>query len=113
MGVEAGKAAERRGDNSQVMSCLKDGLPNRVPPAEDGTVETTVRRAAQAAKEAGMRVYTIGIGAQNDINPQLLGECATDPSGFHYAPDPEDLGGIYTQIAHTIGCPPDDFWGGR
>ncbi len=113
MGLEAGKGAARRGDNSLVMIFLTDGLPNRVPPAEDGTVETTVRRAAQAAKDEGMRVYTIGIGAQNDINPQLLGECATDPSGFHYAPDPEDLGGIYTQIAHTIGCPPDDFWGGR
>lgn len=112
-GLEAGRGAARLADNSLVMIFLTDGLPNRVPVAEDGTMETTVKRAAQAAKDAGMLVYTIGIGAQNDINPQLLGDCASDPGRFHYAPDPEDLGGIYGQIAHSIGCPPSDFWAGR
>ncbi len=112
-GLEAGRGGARRADNSLVMIFLTDGLPNRVPVAEDGTMETTVKRAAQAAKDAGMLVFTIGIGAQNDINPQLLSDCASDAGRFHYAPDPEDLGAIYGQIAHSIGCPPSDFWGGR
>lgn len=112
-GSEALPTELRLAGNTPVIVLLTDGLPNRVPPAEDGTMETTVLRAAQRAKDAGIRIYTIAIGQPSDTNPDLLEACATDPSLYFYTPDPEDLGLIYTQIAHSFGCPRDSFWGGR
>ncbi len=92
-------------NTTPVLILLTDGRPNRVPPdPEDGTMETTVRKAAQRAKDAGARVYTIGIGASEEINAALMRQCATSPADFFYTPDPEALAGIYTQIAYSFGC---------
>jgi Mg-chelatase subunit ChlD len=107
-------APERRQPgNTPVMILLTDGLPNRVPLAEDGSQETTVLRAAAAAKATGIDVYTIAIGAATDTNPALLTGCASVADHYYYTPDPEDLATIYKAIAHAIGCPPDAFWGRR
>lgn len=113
VGAEAIQTGNRRSQNTPVLILLTDGLPNRVPPAEDGRMETTVLRAAAAAKAAGITVYTIAIGAPEDTNPELLRDCATDPDHYFYTPDPEDLDAIYRAIAYSIGCPPESFWGGR
>jgi Ca-activated chloride channel family protein len=91
--------------STPVVVFLTDGLPNRVPPAEDGRMETTVLRAAEKAKDAGIRIYTVGLGLPTDIDPVLLRDCATNPSDFFYTPDPDELGQIYTHIAYTFGCP--------
>jgi Mg-chelatase subunit ChlD len=112
-GAEALRPELRQAANTPVIILLTDGLPNRVPPAEDGRMETTVLRAAQKAKDADVRIYTIAIGEPSDTNPELLAACATVPSMFFYTPDPEDLGLIYTQIAYSFGCPKDSLWGGR
>lgn len=93
--------------STPVLIMLTDGLPNRVPRAEDGRMETTVLRAAQVAKDAGAMVYTIGIGQPTDIDPVLLRDSASRPENFFYTPDPEELNGIYKQIAYTFGCPKD------
>jgi hypothetical protein len=83
-----------------------------VPVAEDGRMETTVLRAAQKAKDAGAKVYTIGIGLPTDVDPVLLSEAASNPNNYFYTPDPEELNDIYTQIAYTFGCPKDRHdWG--
>jgi len=113
VGADAIRTGARKAANTPVVILLTDGLPNRVPPAEDGTMETTVLRAAERARAAGITVYTIAIGAAEDTNPVLLRACASDPDHYLYTPDPEDLGGIYRSIAFSIGCPPDAFWGGR
>jgi hypothetical protein len=98
--------------STPVLIMLTDGLPNRVPPAEDGRMETTVLRAAQVAKTAGATVYTIGIGQPTDIDPVLLRDSASRPENYFYTPDPEELNGIYKQIAFTFGCPKDRHdWG--
>ena len=112
-GAEAILQGARRNENTPVLVLLTDGLPNQVPPAEDGSVETTVLRAASAAKQAGIIVYTVAIGAPEDTNPKLLIGCASTPDRYYYTPDPEDLEGIYRAIAHSIDCPPGAFWGGR
>jgi hypothetical protein len=78
-----------------------------------GSQEDTVLAAAARAKDAGIWVYTIAIGAPEDTNPALLTACATDPSMYRYTPDAEDLGAIYTEIAYSFGCPKERFWGGR
>jgi hypothetical protein len=104
--------AGHNADSTPVVVLLTDGLPNRVPPAEDGRMETTVLRAAQKAKDGGARVYTIGIGLPTDIDPVLLRDAASRPEDFYFTPDPEELHGIYTQIAYTFGCPKDRHdWG--
>lgn len=112
-GLEALDPARRKPGNKPVIILLTDGLPDQVPPAEDGKMETTVLRAAAKAKDAGVVVFTIGIGAPEDINPDLLKGCATDPNHYFYTPDPEDLGAIYKAIASDFGCPVSSFWGGR
>ena len=104
-GAEALRSPARKAENAAELVLLTDGLPNQVPLAPDGTQETTVLRAAAAAKGAGVRVYTIAIGAPEDTNPALLIECATEPGMYYYTPDPEDLGRIYGRIAAAIGCP--------
>jgi hypothetical protein len=96
-----------------VILVLTDGQPSGVPPAEDGTMETTVVRAAGRVKSAGDRVFTIAIGKVQDTNPMLLKACATDVSDYFYTPDADELGKIYTEIAYSFGCPKWRFWGKR
>jgi Mg-chelatase subunit ChlD len=105
-GAEALLATETRDPTRKmVLVVLTDGLPNQVPYAEDGSMETTVLRAANAAKSASIEVYTVGVGQPGDVNDDLLSECASDPEGFYRAEDAEDLGGIYSAIATTVLCP--------
>ncbi len=113
VGAEAILKGPHRVGSSAVLILLTDGLPNQVPVAEDGTMETTVLRAAAAAKRAGITVYTIAIGAPGDTDPVLLKGCATDSDHYYYTPDPEDLAAIYGAIAYRIGCPPENYWGRR
>lgn len=113
VGAQAILGGARTLANTPVLVLLTDGLPNRVPLAEDGTMETTVLRAAAAAHRAGIVVYAIAIGAPEDTNPDLLRATAGDPANYYYTPDPEDLDTIYQTIARDFGCPPDRFWGGR
>jgi Mg-chelatase subunit ChlD len=90
--------------NTPVIVLLTDGLPEMVPVGPDGTKQSTVRLAAQRAKDAGARVYTIGIGAPTDIDPQLLADCASAPGDYYYQADAEDLSHIYNEIAFSFGC---------
>ncbi|MFN8421942.1 MAG: VWA domain-containing protein [Anaerolineae bacterium] len=89
------------------MILLTDGLPNRVPtPYPSGRQEDTVLAAATALKAQGVRVFTIGLGEEDDVFKQLLRDAASTPSDFYFAPDGEDLEGIYERIAGTIRpCP--------
>jgi Mg-chelatase subunit ChlD len=109
-GAEA--LAGRVAGSTPVIILLTDGLPSQVPPAEDGSVATTVLRAAQAAKDAGVTVYTIGVGLPSDIDAGLLTAAATSARHYYFTPDPEALAGIYEQIAYSFGCPKDRHdWG--
>jgi len=68
-------------------------------------------REAAAAQAAGVTVFTIGLGTDLDLEPQL--QMASQPAYFHRAPDGEDLQAIYKAIAVAIPCLPEHFWGGR
>jgi len=106
VGLEALRSALGEPNTTPVIVLLTDGLPNQVPlDPDDRTMETTVRKAAQRAKDAGAKVYTVAIGLPEDINGVLMTQCATVPANFFYTPDPEELAGIYTQIAYSFGCP--------
>jgi Mg-chelatase subunit ChlD len=115
-GAEA-LAEPRAADTTAILVLLTDGLPNRVPAAEDGRPETTVLRAAQAAKDAGVLVYTIGVGRadgpQPEINPALLREAASRPDMFYPAREAGQLGAVYSQLTRVVPCGGTTFWTGR
>jgi Mg-chelatase subunit ChlD len=120
IGKQALESPNRIPGNTPVLIMLTDGLPNMVPyDPEDGTMETTVKKAAQAAKDAGFWVYTIGIGEDDpsaplleQVNAELLRACATDPAMAYINPDAEVLDEIYEQISGQINpCPGRHDWG--
>lgn len=86
---------------------LTDGLPNRVPtPVGGGRQEDTVLGAADAAKRAGTRLFTIGLGERDDVLDTLMRAVASRPEDYFFAPDGEDLAAIYRQIAGRLTeCP--------
>ena len=83
---------------------LTDGKPNLVPLAEDGTMETTVLRAAAALKSTGSIVYTIGLGEDDAIDAALLRACASSAAHFLRAPDTATLVALYRAIGRDLVC---------
>lgn len=79
----------------RVMVVVTDGVAS----ADLGSVRAT----AAAARADGVTIYTVGIGAE--VNQALLIELAGDPSRHLFAPDAEDLAGLYAAIAaREAGC---------
>jgi Mg-chelatase subunit ChlD len=109
--VQAGIAAahaelespRRRGENFSVMVVLTDGR-------SEGTAEEIMGVAA-LAKEAGIALFTIGLGA--DVDAEQLRQIASRPEWYYEAADAEDLRGVYRTVAIAIPCPGSVYWGGR
>jgi hypothetical protein len=120
-GAEALTGPARRPENEPVLILLTDGLPSQVPPdPSDGTMATTVLRAAGRAKEAGLTVFTIGVGRTDaDADPAeridaaLLAAAASDPGKFYHEPDAEALAQVYAAIGGTLACPSARFFPSR
>ncbi|MFN8423281.1 MAG: VWA domain-containing protein [Anaerolineae bacterium] len=74
---------------------LTDGRPT-------GTSDESVLRAAADLKASGAVVYTIGLG--DDVDALLLERIATSAAQRLLAPDAEDLGRIYRDIARELPC---------
>ena len=77
-----------------VVVLLSDGVPTSGDP----------RAAAQALKDDGARLFTIGLGS--DVNPDLMRDLASAPADYFFAPDASALDAIYQQIAGAIGGVP-------
>jgi Mg-chelatase subunit ChlD len=118
-GVRALDDPARRPANTPVIVLLTDGMPNRVPVGPGGTQEETVVARADAAKAAGIRLYTIGVGLpdaadpSDRINIDLLRDVASSPEMAFQTFDAGDLERIYGEIAYTLVCPTGVFWPGR
>ena len=111
-GQDALARGPRLGNNQPVMILLTDGLPNRVPfgpgsiAPECPNQECTVLKQASAAKDAGSRIFSIGLGETDDVLDQLLGAVASTRADYYFAPDGEDLADIYRGIAGRLtACP--------
>jgi predicted ribosomally synthesized peptide with SipW-like signal peptide len=76
---------------SKVMILLSDGAPNNA---------TTAQAAATAAKDAGIRLFTIALGA--GANVAFLEGVATSPDDAFIAPDAADLDTVYAEIAQIV-----------
>jgi hypothetical protein len=116
-GAEALPEALRRVENTPVMVMLTDGLPNRVPLDDvSGRQEETVIAAADAAKAAGITIYTIGFGREDApdiidrVNPWLLEQCASGADHAFVEPRADRLTGIYSDIAYVYTCPKGAMW---
>jgi len=105
VGAEAlADLARRRSGNQPVLVLLTDGRANPVP------IESAVAEA-DAAKAAGVTVFTIGLG--EDLDADGLAAMASTAERFLRAPDAEDLAAAYAEVARSIPCPASAWWGGR
>jgi hypothetical protein len=55
---------------------------------------------ANVAKDMGVRIYTIGLGASDYLNETLLREIQTD--GYFFSPSAQDLDRIYQTISEDL-----------
>jgi len=108
LGIEAAHreltGPRRLPTNRAVMIVLTDGQANPEP------ASTAVRRAAEA-KAAGITVFTIGIGAEAQLDVEALRGMASEAGYFYRAPDAEDLAAIYRRVAVELPCPGVELWG--
>jgi predicted ribosomally synthesized peptide with SipW-like signal peptide len=77
---------------SKVMIVLSDGVPNS---------SSSATAAATAAKDAGIRIFTIALGA-GAASSFLENNIATSPDDAFVAPDPADLDTVYAEIAQIV-----------
>ncbi len=56
--------------------------------------------AAEAAKAAGVRLITIGLGAA--VDEEALTAMASGPGDYHAAPTSEELAAVYDEIAEGL-----------
>jgi uncharacterized protein YegL len=89
--------------NTPVVILLTDGVQTGTPGEE--------LRAAAEVRAAGVRVYTIGLGA--DVDEATLRTIAGAEDRYYFAPDSGDLARIYGAIALDMICPGVDLWGGQ
>ncbi len=76
---------------------LTDGNP-------EGAYADDVRAAAQQIKDAGIQLFSIGLG--NDVNAALLREIATQPEYYYQSPTADQLQAIYTRLASELRTVP-------
>lgn len=88
-------SARRRAGSQPVIVLMSDGRPN---------TGGDPLAAAAAAKAAGSRIFTIGLGT--GVDPDLMRALASTPGDYFYAPDSTQLAGIYQQIAGVISGGP-------
>jgi len=81
-----------------VMILLSDGKANR--PSPEAYAREYALNQSQIAQNMGVWIYTIGLGAKDDIDEALLKDIQTD--GYFYAPSAKDLGDIYQAIAEDL-----------
>lgn len=77
-----------------VMLLMSDGVPNVGPDPI---------AAAQTAKNAGTRIFAVGLGG---VDENLMRQIASSPSDYYYAPTSNDLQAIYQAIAGIVTCSP-------
>jgi hypothetical protein len=101
LGLQAGLAEltgpRHKSENNRSIVLVTDGRQTNPGGPQ------AVRDAAQAIKDAGIRLITVGLGS--DVDEQLLREIASRPEDFFRAPNAEDLLNIYRDIANYIPCP--------
>ncbi len=84
-----------RSNAAQIIVLLTDGRQSSPFSSPSAPLD-----AALDARQAGIRLITIGLG--EDADQGQLREMASQPSDFYYAPQASDLQRIYATIADTV-----------
>jgi Mg-chelatase subunit ChlD/sugar lactone lactonase YvrE len=77
----------------RIIVLMTDGRP-------EGAGLVDADQAAQAAKDAGIRLFSVGFGP--DVDPGLLRRMASTPDDYNFAPSEAELAQIYIEIARRI-----------
>ncbi len=91
-----------------------DGVTPVLVLLTDGIQEAEIERpveVALSARGAGIDLHVVGLGA--DVDADYLRDVAGSPDRLHLSPDPAELEAIYADIARSIPCPVDSYWGRR
>jgi len=86
-GMDELTGSRRRQDAQGVIILLSDG-------------QSAAQGAAQQAKSAGLRIVTIGLGA--DVDEAELQAIASTPEDYYFSPDASQLESIFAAIAENI-----------
>ena len=78
-----------------VILFMSDGVP------AGGDTAALALAAAQEAKDAGTRIFTIGLGS---VDTNLMRQLASEPGDYYFAPASADLNAIYHAIAEVVLC---------
>ncbi len=85
----------------QVIVLLTDGAPTYPKdPANPNYPEEYTRQVAQALKQDGVGIYTIGLG--DEVNEKLLKEIASTPEQYYAAATGAELSKVYQDVATAI-----------
>ena len=107
------------GGVNKAMVLLSDGAPNAmslpngsirfcfIAPTSPTNCTIYALNQSNITKEAGIEIFTIGLGVSN-FTQELLKDIATDDSHYHFAPNSSELESIYLQIAQEL-CPCQGF----
>lgn len=90
-------SARHNEDARKVVVLLTDGLANAPVTA---TAETYAQDAATAAKEAGINIFTIGLGSS--VNKTFLTSLASAPEQAYFAANISTLDQVYRTISTAI-----------
>ena len=86
-------------ENENVLVLLTDGMPNN---------SKNTRREADLAKQQGIQMITIGVGAGVDSN--YLKQIASIPEDYYFAQESVQLESTFTTIASRLVT--ESSWGG-
>jgi VCBS repeat-containing protein len=87
-----------------VMVLMSDGLPK----VEDGDSPSNVLYFAQQAKNAGTRIFTVGLGA---VDFSLMSAAASSTNDFFYTTNSSQLSALFDTISSIICRPPTNILG--
>ena len=108
IGAAIAAAAEQLGTarpgSQRAMVVLTDGQGTDEDPG-------AAQAAADAAKSAGVTVYTVGLG--EDVDLVALRALASGPDHCFVAPAAAELAAIYRAIAGALPCAKEAFWAER
>lgn len=85
----------RGSESDKYIILMSDGLPS-------GNTEGLVRQAADNAKAAGIRFFTVGLGIE--VDGILMSEIASAPSMYYHPLNSESLRAVYQHIAANLCC---------
>jgi len=95
-------SARHRSNALPIIVLMSDGLPN------SGDSPSNVLYHAQLAKNAGARIFTVGLGA---VDPTLMANAASSTNDYFFTTNSSQLAAFFDAISTIICRPPTNIVG--